>query len=220
MNHSQAKKFLALFNNLSFIDKLHIYIRLRRPFLKAAAKYVPKKGTILDFGCGHGLFSILLAQQSSRRNITAFDISKRKINIAKRSNHPKNITFIHSNHHSAVLKRSKQYDVIVVLNVLYLLPRTQQIKIIKTFNQLLNKNGRLIITEQDNSFIYRTLFTQAREFAMVRIFKLTKGSILTFNSHHWWTKVLHKHFKKIKIANIDKNEFQKLYLCFKNPNQA
>lgn len=215
MRHKPAKNIFSLYPDIPFIDKLHIYIRLRRPFFETAEKHVPQTGKILDFGCGHGLFSLYLSSKSKHRNITAVDISKRKINLAKASRHSRRITFLYLKDTTSTLKKSQQYDAIVVINVLYLLDRNQQKQIIKKFHHALKKNGQLIITEQDSSFAFKTFYTKLREFIMVRVFRLTSGKTLTFNPHSWWLTTLKKHFDKITFENIDKKGFQKLYLCVK-----
>jgi len=81
--------------------------------------------------------------------------------------------------------------------------KNKQKKIIKKIHQSLRKNGRFILTEQDVNFAFKTFYTKFKEFIMVKILKLTSE------------KTLKKHFKKIKIVSIDKQESRKLYLCIK-----
>jgi len=215
MKHNQAKKILSLYHNLTFVDKLHAYIRLRRPFFETAEKYVPRKGKILDFGCGHATFSQYLSLKSKDRQIIAVDISKRKISLARNSKHNQNIIFTYLQNSFSSLEPPQSYDCIISLNVLYLLNQNMQEKAIKKFHKALKKNGCLILTEQDASFTFKTFYTKLREWIMVNVFRLTKGKTLTINSHSWWMQTLKKYFKKTKIVKIDKKGFQKLYLCTK-----
>lgn len=213
MKTRAALKILARYSGATVIDRLHILTRLHRPIFTAAVKFLPPKGSVLDFGCGHGLFALYASQKLPRLKITGIDISKRKIDLAQSTRPGKNIRFIHLSDSTVYLSQEKKYDAVVILNVLYLLPRRDQLKTLTAVSRSLKPNGRLIITEQDSSFALQTWLTGLRELVMVRILKLTSGATLTFNPHQWWLKVLHKRFKKIKIVNIDRSGFQKLYLC-------
>ena len=46
---------------------------------------MPRRGEILDAGCGHGLLSLYLAAQSPERRITGVDIDDEKLAVARRA---------------------------------------------------------------------------------------------------------------------------------------
>ncbi|OGD56708.1 hypothetical protein A3I57_00060 [Candidatus Beckwithbacteria bacterium RIFCSPLOWO2_02_FULL_47_23] len=213
MNLQSTIKILSAYRRLRWIDRLHVFIRLRRPFFDAAAKFLPDKGRILDFGCGHGLLAQYLSLVSPRLRITGIDISADKIRMAGNSRHSRRIKFIHSADTLKWLKQSGKFDSIIFLNVLYLLSPREQKQYLSAAKGHLRPGGRLIITEQDGSFVWRTRLTRWREWIMVNWLHLTSGATLVFHPHSWWIKILHKYFKKINIVNIDSKGFQKLYLC-------
>lgn len=215
MKTKQAKEILSLYKEASIVDKLHIYIRLRRSYFDKIEKYIPQKGRILDFGCGHGFFSFYLYQTSNKRHITAVDISKRKINLAKKAVGKKNIEFIYKEDTINFLTNPASYDAIAILNVLYLLSKKNQIKIIRDASKALNKNGVLILVDHDASIKINTFYTRIREFIMFRILKLTSGDTLTFNPHIFWMNLLKDNFNEVKFFKLDASGFQKIYVCKK-----
>jgi len=46
---------------------------------------VPRRGRVLDLGCGHGLFSLLLAATSPERQVTGVDVDGDKLGLARRA---------------------------------------------------------------------------------------------------------------------------------------
>jgi SAM-dependent methyltransferase len=63
------------------------YLRTRWrlcPF-EVVESHVPRKGRILDFGCGYGMLSNFLALKSPQRQVLGIDLNKARIEVAKRS---------------------------------------------------------------------------------------------------------------------------------------
>lgn len=212
MNSRQARGIASLYRNISLIDRLHIYIRIRRSYFDIIEKYIPKSGNILDFGCGHGFFSLYLEKKSIERQITGTDISDKKIRIANLSIHnKKNIFVVDKN--LDILNNKNYFDCITVLNVLYLLKSEEQQYIMKKLISSLKKKGVLIILEPDADLKFLTFITKIREYMMVKLFRLTSGENVLFRSKNWWIKLLKKHFKVVKSVALSKNNFHQLYIC-------
>lgn len=214
MQVKDAQELASLYHNTSFLDKLHIYIRLRRAYFDKVETYLPKQGTILDFGCGHGFFSYYLAKKSSHRNIIGVDISRKKIDMANAIEH-KTITFLYKENTVELLEKKNEYDGIAILNVLYLFDKKGEQEVIEKAAKALKKDGVLALIEHDANITFTTRYTRLREFFMLRIFKLTSGETLTFNPHEWWMALLEKYFSQVIAIKLDKKGFQKLYICKK-----
>lgn len=213
MDHDEAKKLLSLYKNLGIIEKLHIYIRLRRQPFDKIEHYIPEKGRILDFGCGHGFFSLYLEKTSNKREIVGLDISLKKIKAALKSKHSSQIKFI-CDKKARSLDKKNFYDAIVVLNVLYLLKKEQQGAIINKYFLALRKGGRLIIAEQDANHKISIFWLQLREFIM-QLVKLTSGETILFQTKSWWLKTFKNYFLKVESIKINKSGFNQLYICTK-----
>jgi 2-polyprenyl-3-methyl-5-hydroxy-6-metoxy-1,4-benzoquinol methylase len=61
------------------------FIILHQRFLEEIGQYLPDSGSILDIGCGFGLFSLYYAQQGPERKITGVDLNATRIEYARRA---------------------------------------------------------------------------------------------------------------------------------------
>ena len=144
-----------------FKTKLFVHIRnIIFPFDKIE-KYFPKKGDLLDIGCGQGYFPTLLSRLSSKRKILGIDPSASKIREAKiLSNNNPNVRF-----KICLLDQIKneKFDAISIIYVLYLLPLKEKVDFLKQARKLLNKGGVLILKETKKNW-----FIGLEEFFMVK----------------------------------------------------
>lgn len=132
---------------------------------------VPKQGKILDVGCGHGIFSALLAKKSSRRSVLGIDPSEYKIQLAQKyCDLSPNLKFINTD-----LKKlkNKKFDAIVIIDVLYLLPQKVKISLLKRVKSLLKENGCLILKTTNTKPTLFYLLVKFEEYLMINIFHYT-----------------------------------------------
>jgi cyclopropane fatty-acyl-phospholipid synthase-like methyltransferase len=59
------------------------FLILRQRFLDEIGQYLPETGTILDIGCGFGLFSLYYASTSPRRSVHGIDVNAERIAMAR-----------------------------------------------------------------------------------------------------------------------------------------
>lgn len=95
---------------------------------------------ILDAGCGDGRFCFELLKEKA--DITGIDYSQRAINFARAFNPQGN--FICND--LAKLSSKEKFDSLVSIETIEHIKPTELKKMIKTFHNLLNENGNLIIT--------------------------------------------------------------------------
>jgi len=148
---------------------------------KSFESYLPKKGKIVDVGCGYGFLSLMLGFMSNEREILGIDYDEEKINIASH----------------CVSKNSKtnfvpadvtqfdfpQADAFVINDVLHYLPAEQQVELIKHCVNKLNKNGVMIIRDADADKKKRHRGTRYTEFFSTNSgFNKTKEGGLHFAS--------------------------------------
>ena len=67
--------------------RAHAWGRALSAPLRAVEELIPRSGTVLDFGCGHGLFSFILAATSPDRHVVGVDIDAAKIQSARAAAH-------------------------------------------------------------------------------------------------------------------------------------
>ena len=58
---------------------------VRQRFLDEIGQYLPASGTVLDIGCGFGLFSLYYAATSAGRLVRGVDVDRKRIGLARRA---------------------------------------------------------------------------------------------------------------------------------------
>lgn len=140
--------------------------------LEFVERHVPRAGTILDLGCGHGLFANLMALRSSERKVIGVDLSPAKIGQARATIGGRtNIEFIRGDMLELDLPAC---DVVTIVDVLYLLPRDEQLKILKACRRILKPGGWLVWKAQETTPRYKYYLTYCQELITTTI-GITRG---------------------------------------------
>ena len=100
----------------------------------------PKK--ILDFGCGIGLCLRFIIREFKNSKIYAYDESQKSQAFAKKSY--QGINFLNNKN----LEKNK-YDIIFISGVLHHVQVAKRKRLILRLNKMLNKNGKIFITEHN-----------------------------------------------------------------------
>lgn len=134
-----------LYDFLALKDKIYIKLRWRLCPFGIIEKFLPKKGIILDIGCGYGMLANLIALKSKEREVYGFDLSQRRITIAKKSiKNRKNIHF--EAKHVKDLKLGS-CDAIVMSDFLHHIPYNEQKAVIKQVYLKLKNKGVMLIQD-------------------------------------------------------------------------
>ncbi len=145
-----------LYKDSTPTEKPKIYARIIFNFpqiKKHLDKYIPNSGTVLDYGCGYGIFSNYIKMKNPNLNVVGFDISKTRINEARKSAKATGVEFTDD------LKNFDFEDLklILLIDVLLFLPTEQKINLLEKFYRSLQTNGIVFIkdTLKSNSFKFR-----------------------------------------------------------------
>ena len=169
--------------------------------LSAIETYVPIRGRILDLGCGHGLFSALMAISSPQRSITSVEPSSVKMRTA--------ITLV-SKLPNVQFRQGTIDDVdegpldaITILDVLYLLPVPEKLRILRRCRQLLGPEGKLVLKTNDTHPAWKYRWAWLQEVAMTRV-GLTMGEhALFFVSCTQTVQILEEAgFSRIEVVHL------------------
>jgi 2-polyprenyl-6-hydroxyphenyl methylase/3-demethylubiquinone-9 3-methyltransferase len=167
----------GLYRPLPLSYRIFVRARFWLSDLFSLERYVPESGSILDIGCGHGLFSNLLALKSPTRNVLGVDIDARRIQAARRTvAGRKNIRFETSD---ASLLPPGQWDAITISDVMYLLSREHQIAVLHAVARALKPGGMLVWKTQVCQPHWKYCVTYAEEWLMTHL-GLTRGDCLCF----------------------------------------
>lgn len=135
---------------------------------------VPKKGKVLDIGCGYGFMSYMLSFTASGRQITGIDYDEEKIETANHCfSKTASVNFIHSD---AMNFSFERYDCIILADMLhYLQPEEQDIVVKKCIDNL-QDDGTIIIRDGDSDLKEQHKKTESTEFFSTKFFRFNKTS--------------------------------------------
>lgn len=119
-------------------------------------KLVPKKGLIVDLGCGYGIFSNLLGLMSSERKIVGIDLDEKKLEFA--SHQIPNVSFRCEDVTRSDLVNA---DCVLMVHLLHHLNSfEEQEKLTKVCYEKLRSGGKLIVCEIDRTPWWKYIITQ------------------------------------------------------------
>lgn len=197
-NNNFLKKIFKL--PLPLKERVFMFFRfVSAPFFEIE-KLVNAEANILDVGCGHGLFELVLNDSTKKRKILAIDPDKNKIFYAKKIEKLLINTKFDNISISQLNNSSGKFDCVVIFDVDYLLENKEKIKILKKTKELLNKDGILILKTviKDNSIGYYLGYLQ--EILTVSLFRktFTKNEKFSFLSIKEYKKLLLKSGLNVK----------------------
>ena len=199
-----GRKIIALYSSCNFKVRFYVRIRWLLTVFETVETFVPKEGTVLDLGCGYGIFTNLLALKGPKRQIWAVDFDKERIFIASKATKAMNIKFLVGD-----LKnwQIKQCDAIVLYDVLHHITYAKQELLLRLCYERLSSRGILVIKDNGTSPYWKYLFNYLHE-KITQIIGLTKGDELCFRTPHDFQALLSK------IGFNARIEYLKTYLPY------
>ncbi len=143
---------------------------------------MPKKGKVVDVGCGYGFLPYMLLFKSRHREILGLDYDEEKITVAQNcASKRDNINFETAD---ATTYEFPYADGFIISDVLHYLKPEQQVNVIEKLAQKINKNGVLVIRDADADLKTRQAGTAYTEFVSTTVsgFNKTNDSGLHFVS--------------------------------------
>ncbi|HUN02083.1 MAG TPA: class I SAM-dependent methyltransferase, partial [Niabella sp.] len=187
---------------------LEWYMRVKVRLEKDYALFhelLPRKGKLLDIGCGYGFMVYILYWASqNKRQITGVDYDEEKIETA---NHcfgkTDDLQFVHADIAHFELEK---YNGITIMDVLHYLKPEEQMSVIEKAIDALLPGGILIIRDGDADLKQKHKGTQLTELFSTKIFSFNKTvNDLYFLSGQMVEKLAIKH--KLAIERIDDTRF-------------
>ena len=182
MSSTLATQVLALFDHAPKRDRLHVRGRFRTCPVAFIDDEVPRRGRVLEVGCGHGLISAYLALSSSEREVNGVDIDARKIAVASHAQSHVDPKAVHLEFHHAASGDIPEgpWDSIVIVDVLYLLDKAAEFALLDACVEQLAPGGVLVLKETDVAPRWKHWVANAQEVVATKILRITAGSSLSF----------------------------------------
>jgi len=183
------KDIRDFYRQQSWLVRLYQKIKFKICPLLPLESYFPPEGTILDLGCGQGLFSLLVGSIQNL-SFTRQDIIQ--------------------DDYPAV-------DAVALIDVLYLLPYETHLHIFKKVNDCLPPHGLFLLKEMDTRPRWKYLWNILQETLAVKIIGFTLGSRFYFRSQKDMLLLLNQAGFQTKVINLHQGYWYPhiAYLCHK-----
>ncbi len=146
MKKPTLSSIISLYNPL--ITKIYVFLRQIEFPLDALDRYLPKKGRIIDLGCGVGCTDIYLALKEKELRILGIELDAGRVRVARKaSERIENLRF-----ETGDITRQEVLpacDVILLVDVLHHIPRKAHYPLIDKCYASLPKGGMLIVKDID-----------------------------------------------------------------------
>lgn len=194
-----------LINNYIFKGPvLEWYCRIKTKLednYKLFESLMPKKGRIVDVGCGYGFLPYMLMYKSKHREVLGLDYDQEKIAVAANCVHKNDrVNFETAD---VTTYEFPNADGFIISDVLHYLEPHQQVYVLENLATHLNKNGVLVIRDADADLTSRQKGTWYTEFFSTNLgFNKTKTSGLHFVSGKLIKETLSK-YPNLQMEVID-----------------
>ncbi|MHB8748868.1 MAG: class I SAM-dependent methyltransferase [Aggregatilineales bacterium] len=180
-------------------------IRWRVCPFQAIAAHVPAHGVIVDFGCGHGLFTQLLARQSPHRDLIGVDLDAHKIAIAQQLTATlPNLRFIVGDVAAADIPL---VQAVIILDVFYLVPFDAQERLLAACAQKLAPAGVIILKDMAERPRWKVWLNWLEETLAVRVLRITLGDKFYFRSRAGWQALFHRLGFTVETIRLDRGYY-------------
>ena len=153
--------------------------------LERIESHLPRRGRILDVGCGFGLFDLYFALRSPEREILGVDINERRLEIARQAAAElglSNLRFEHMN--VAERQPDEPCDGMVTLDILHHVPPASAERLLAVAYGCLSDGGVLVAKDVDTRPAYQRWFTWWMDKAM------DPRTPVHYRAHEDWQRVL------------------------------
>ena len=140
---------LERYKPLSAWESFYLRTRWRLCPFETVESHVPRKGRILDFGCGYGMLSNFLSLKSPDRQVLGIDLNKARIEVAMRSSkgHPE-VSFRLGDVRDF---QSIPFDAVVMTDVLHHIDENNVRVLLRIIRSCLSDDGTLVVLDVDRS---------------------------------------------------------------------
>lgn len=189
---------------IEFSQKVFIAVRyITCPWHKILP-LINDNSSVLDIGCGHGLFLNLIQTQKKNVRCVGYDHDSKKMQDAQLSSD--SIEFLTLNEIGKIPKKS--FDFVSIIDVLYSVPIKDWDNVISEAYEFLKPDGILILKETVNKPKLKYWFCLMQEILAIKILRYTKGEFPNLVSANYYLEKLNKQ----NFSNITHYSVAKYYL--------
>lgn len=171
--------------------KAQLYARIRfrvihGRFLDDIIQYLPESGTVIDLGCGFGLFTLAFALARPRCNFIGLDMDKKRIAVAKsiaESLQLTNISFLARDVCEVGDELGTNIDALLMLDIIHHIPVAPGDRVLANALALVKPGGYFIVKDVGTHPHWQAYFTYLLDM-------LTSDGIVYYRSIDNWRETL------------------------------
>ena len=209
------KDIRRVFRDNGWLTRLYLAVKLKICPVRAVETYIPRRGTVVDLGCGNGLMAALCMLGSEDRRVLGFDLDPAKVKAARRlkARWP-SLEFEVADLTEFPVPAC---DAVILVDVLYLIPKAVQETILRRSFQSLRPGGVLVLKEMDTEPRWKYVWNMLQETLAVKVIGFTLGSRFHFRSQADFRSLLQGIGFEVRVIKLDAGYWypHTLYLCRK-----
>ncbi|MEO5969374.1 MAG: methyltransferase domain-containing protein [Bdellovibrionia bacterium] len=212
-----SRSVLARYSGASLSTRLFLLARwCLTPYSRMTA-HLPKRGNILDLGCGHGLFALAAVLQNSDRQVFGLDHDVERIRLGSKATDDLPQIHLKQGGFNDFPTTPTPYAGIAMIDVLHYFNSDAQEKTLKQAFEALGTGGILLVREvEPNSGMISSWNRLYEKLATRTSFTQAEEKNLYFRSKQAWCELLEKtgftvtwkHCSSVVFADI-------LFICTK-----
>jgi 2-polyprenyl-3-methyl-5-hydroxy-6-metoxy-1,4-benzoquinol methylase len=138
------------------------FLIMRQRFLDEIGQYLPASGTVLDVGCGFGLFSLYYAATGARRLLRGLDVDRRRIALARRAAARLGLeNVVYDETDARHFKGDSQVAAAYMLDIVHHVPREAVRPLLNQLHRAVAPGGILLVKDVDTRPAPKRWFTYA-----------------------------------------------------------
>jgi cyclopropane fatty-acyl-phospholipid synthase-like methyltransferase len=140
---------------------------LRQRFLDEIGQYLPAEGSVLDIGCGFGLFSLYYAATEPRRFVHGLDVNGRRVALARRAAMRLGLDNVaYEEGDARDFKGDAEVTAAYMLDIVHHVPPASVPTLLRALRRALPAGGRLLVKDVDTRPAPKRWFTWLLDRAM------------------------------------------------------
>lgn len=158
--------------------QLHVRVRALSCPIAPVLDALPATGTVLEVGCGHGLFTLLAAAAEPHRQLVGVDIDADKIALARRAADRLGVADRVDFRVTDGALPDGPFDAVLCVDVLYLLGEHRAAALLGDMAAATGTDGVVVVKEMNDRPAWKVRWNHVQEVGATRVFGYTKGDEL------------------------------------------
>ncbi len=171
------RRVLAAYGD-SRVGQAHVVGRMLTCPVMPVVRCLPRSGTVLDVGCGHGLFSLVAAVDSPSRRVVGVDIDAEKLELARQAAVRLGVSDRVEFHPTDGTLPPGPFDAVMCNDVLYLLGLEKAQRLLADMAGRVGAGGVVLVKDMSDRPVVKARWNHLQEVGATRVFRYTEGDQL------------------------------------------